>query len=179
MKVLLSGQPRVGKSKLVRRLAEEYPGNAGGVLAAEILGDNGRRCGFELHAVWSGPGVPLTVVERAVLARDDRWSPLRVGRYYVDAGAVEIAVRALDAAMHEGGLVLIDEIGPLQIAVPAFRDAVLRCLDSRGQLLGTIARAEDPFLEAVRHRPGVRLLDVTRQNSHHLADGLRNWLCKA
>ncbi len=179
MKVLLSGQPRVGKSKLVRRLAEEYPGNAGGVVVSEILGAHGRRCGFELQAVWSGPGQPLAVVEQATLARDDWWMPLRVGRYYLDPTAMDVAVRALDAAMHEGGLVLIDEIGPLQIAVPAFRDAVLRCLDGRGHLLGTVSRAEDPFLEEIRRRPGVRLIEVTRANSHHLADGLRTWLCNA
>lgn len=179
MKVLLTGPPRSGKSLMVRRLAEEYPGNAGGILAAEILGADGRRCGIELQMVWSGPGRPLEIVERAVLARVDAPWALRVGRYRVEAGAIRLAVRALDAVMHEGGLVLIDEIGPLQIVCPELRDTVSRCVTSPCHLLGTISLAEDPFLNQIRTSPGIRLLEVTRTNRNHVAEGLKRWLCTA
>lgn len=177
--MLLTGPPRAGKSRLLRQLAERYPGNAGGILVAELLGPDQRRCGFELQAVWSAPGGELQVVERAVLARQEPWTPCRVGRYWVDPEAVRLGVRALDAAMHEGGLLLIDEIGPLQTVWEPFRDAVLRALDGPGLLLGTISQAEEPFLREVRGRAGVRLLEVTRKNSLHLAEGLHRWLCTA
>lgn len=177
MKVLLTGPPRSGKSRLLRQLAEQYPGNAGGYLVKEILGPDRRRAGFELLVVWSGPGSGLRTVERAVLARLDPWSPHRVGKYWLEESAVTMAVQALDAAMHEGGLVLVDEIGPLQIGVPSFRDALSRCLDGPGPLLGAISPAPDPFLDALRNRPGLRLLEVNRLNSRHMAEGLQRWLC--
>lgn len=177
MKVLLTGPPRSGRSRLLRQLAERYPGNAGGCLVKEILGPDRRRAGLELLVVWSGPGSALRTVERAVLARLDPWSPHRVGKYWVEESAVALAVQALDAAMHEGGLVLVDEIGPLQIGLPAFRDALTRCLDGPGPLLGTISPAQDPFLDSLRSRPGVRLLEVNRLNSRHMAEGLHRWLC--
>lgn len=177
MKVLLTGMPRTGKSKLIRSLAESFPGNAGGILVAEICGQDGRRRGYELQVVWSGPGQPLTVVERMVLAHVDQWFPVRVGRYRVNPQAIALAVKALDSAMHEGGLVVIDEIGPLQVHSPDYRDAVLRCLLNPGQLIGSISMAEDPFLQELRAHPTLRLVEVNRQNSRHLEDGLRRWLC--
>jgi len=177
MKVLLTGMPRTGKSKLIRSLAESFPGNAGGILVAEICGPDGRRRGYELQVVWSGPGKSLAVVDRMVLAHVDHWFPIRIGRYRVNLEAIALAVRALDSAMHEGGLVIVDEIGPLQIHSPEFRDAVLRCLLNSGQLIGSISMAEDPFLKELRARPTLRVIEVNRQNSRHLEEGLRRWLC--
>lgn len=179
MKVLLTGPLRAGKSRVLRQLAQSYPGNCGGVLVGEIRDRARKRSGFELQVVWSGPGRPLQVLDRAVLARLEPWSPIRVDRYWINPAALSLGVQALDAAMHEGGLVLVDEIGPLQIISEPFRDAVRRCLDGPVRLVGSISQAPDPFLEEVRNRPGVRLLEVTRHNSRHLAEGLSRWLCGA
>lgn len=176
MKLLLTGSPRSGKSTLLRRLLEAFPGNAGGVLVAELVGADGRRCGFELQAVWRPAGGLLQVVERRVLATLRPIFSIQVGRYWVSEEAIALAVQAIDAAMHEGGLVIIDEIGPLQVASPAFQDAVLRCLDGAGHLLAVLGQAQDAFSELVRARPGVRVVEVTRQNRQHLAGGLQAWV---
>ncbi|MFZ5817284.1 MAG: nucleoside-triphosphatase [Bacillota bacterium] len=175
MKLLLTGAPRSGKSSLIRRLAEASTG-AAGIITVERRGADHRRIGFDLLAVYCRPGRPLQVIQEAPLARLAHPSGLRVGRYGVEPGALELAVHALDAAMHEGSLVLIDEIGPLQICSPAFREAVDRCLDSRCSLLGSLSTQEDPYLAAIRRRPGVRVLEVTPQNRAHLAEGLTGWL---
>lgn len=176
MKLLLTGAPRSGKSTLVRRLLEAFPGNAGGMMVSELLGPNGRRCGFELQGVWRPAGGPLGVAERTLLAHEDLGSDLRLGRYAISEPALLLAVRVLDAAMHEGGLVVIDEIGPLQLVSPAFADAVLRCLDSSNDLLATLAQFEDPFVRKLKSRPGVRVVEVNRHNRQHLAEGLAAWV---
>jgi nucleoside-triphosphatase len=176
VKLLLTGAPRCGKSTLVRRLVEAYPGIAGGVIGAELTGEDRRRCGFELQIVWKAPGAGLAVVERTVLARAEASGDCQIGRYGVSTGALETAVRALDGAMHEGGLVIVDEIGPLLLVSTAFQDAVLRCLDGPGDLLATLSQSQDPFLERLRARPGVRMVEVTRANRQHLADSLRPWI---
>lgn len=176
MKLLLMGVPCCGKSTLIRRLAEQYPGNAGGCLSVPITDGGGRRVGFEAQAVWHCPGRPLQVVQRAVLARADLLSDLRSGRYGVDPAGLDLCVRSLDAAMHEGSLVLIDEIGPIQILSPDFRDAVLRCLCAPNWVLGAISGAPDPFLDRIRTLPGVRLVEVTRENRHHLYQSLLPWM---
>ncbi|HYF90824.1 MAG TPA: nucleoside-triphosphatase [Symbiobacteriaceae bacterium] len=176
MKLLLTGAPRSGKSTLVRRLVAAFAGNAGGIMVAELTGPGRRRRGFELQVVWRAAGGALAIAERAVLALDGMASPLRVGRYGVSEAALHLAVRALDSAMHEDGLVIIDEIGPLQIVSPAFCDAVLRCLDGPCDLLATVAQSQDPFVERLKARLGVRVLEVTRQNRQHLAEGLQPWV---
>lgn len=175
MKLLLTGAPRSGKSSLIRKLAEGSQG-AAGILTVERQGPDRRRIGFDVQAVFCRPGRPLQVLEQAPLARLARPSALKVGRYGVEPAALDLAVRALDGAMHEGALVLIDEIGPLQICSPAFREAVDRCLDSRCSLLGSLSNQEDPYLAAIRSRPGVRVLEVTPHNRVHLAEGLTTWL---
>lgn len=175
MKLLLTGAPRSGKSSLIRKLAESSPG-AAGIITVERRGPDHRRIGFDLQAVYSRPGRPLEVVEEAPLARLAQPSALKVGRYGVEPAALDLAVRALDAAMHEGQLVLIDEIGPLQICSPAFREAVDRALVSRCHLLGALSSQEDPYLGAIRRWPGIRVLEVTTQNRRHLAEGLLPWL---
>lgn len=176
MKLLLTGAPRSGKSTLVRRLVEAFPGNAGGMMVAEVLGPDRRRRGFELQVIWRSAGGGLQVMERKLLAHEDLQGELRVGRYGICREAMALAVKALDAAMHEGGLVVADEIGPLQLVDPAFQDAVLRCLDGPCDLLGTVAQSQEPFLEAVKARPGVRVMEVTRQNRQHLAAALPLWI---
>lgn len=175
MKLLLTGAPRSGKSRLIRTLAESSPG-AAGIITVERRGPDHRRVGFDLQVVLCRPGRPLQVVEQTPLARLAQPSPLKVGRYRVEPAALDLAVQALDGAMHEGVLVVIDEIGPLQICSPAFREAVDRCLDSRCSMLGALSTQEDPYLAAIRKRPGVRVLEVTLQNRAHLAEGLSAWL---
>lgn len=179
MKLLLTGAPRSGKSTLVRRLVDGFPGNAGGMMVAELPGPDGRRCGFEVQVVWRSAGGELRVVDRAVLAQADLAEVpegARFGRYIIRPEALAIAVRALDAAMHEGGLVIIDEVGPLQLTSHAFRDALLRCLDGPCGLLATVAQSQDPFVERLKARPGVRVVEVTRQNRQHLVEGLGTWI---
>ncbi len=175
MKLLLTGAPRSGKSSLIRQLAESSRG-AAGIITVERRGPDQKRIGFDIQAVFCRPGRPLQVLEQRPLARLANPSRLKVGRYGVEPEALDLAVRALDGAMHEGVLVLIDEIGPLQIISPAFREALDRCLDSHCDMLGAISTQEDPYLEAIRRRPGVRLLEVTPHNRAHLVEGLSAWI---
>lgn len=175
MKLLLTGAPRSGKSSLIRQLAESSRG-AAGIITVERRGPDQKRIGFDIQAVQCRPGRPLQVLAQKVLARLAHPSALKVGRYGVEQDALDLAVHALDGAMHEDALVLIDEIGPLQIISPAFREAVDRCLDSRCAMLGAISTQEDPYLAQIRRRGGVRLLEVTPHNRAHLANGLAPWI---
>lgn len=178
VKLILTGAPRTGKSTLLRRLVDSHPWGAGGIIATELPDSDGSRAGFALQVVWKEPHGSLRIIDQAVLALADHPWPLQYGRYGVNPEALALAVRALDSAMHEGGLVVIDEIGPLQLLSLEFRDAVLRCAESPAGLAATLCQSQDPFVTALRSRPGLRVVEVTRANRRHLLDGLKTWLGK-
>jgi nucleoside-triphosphatase len=78
----------------------------------------------------------------------------------------------LDAA-RQGHLVVIDEIGKMELLSPRFREAVLTALESGVPLLGTIMLAPHPFADAVKARPDVTLLHLSPDNRQEVRGQLR------
>ncbi|PYL63365.1 MAG: AAA family ATPase, partial [Verrucomicrobia bacterium] len=69
-------------------------------------------------------------------------------------------------------LVVIDEIGPMEIRSPIFRDAVNETLDSEVPLLATIFARSLPFTDAIKSRPDVTLIEVRPDNRERLVSKL-------
>jgi nucleoside-triphosphatase len=127
----------------------------------EEIREGGRRVGFRVEAV-SG--------ERAVLARAGLGSPVRVGRYGVDLEAFErVALPALRAAA-PGGVAVIDEIGRMELASSAFREALLRLLGGPARVVATVHVHRHPFTDALKARPDVEVLRVTEATRGDLAE---------
>jgi nucleoside-triphosphatase len=161
--VLLTGRPGVGKTTLVRRVVERLAGRAGGFYTAEIR-QGGVRQGFKLVTLGG---------EQAVIAHVDFVSRQRVSRYGVDVAALDaVGVPAIDQAVATGQVVVIDEIGPMELFSTAFRAAVLRAVDSGRLVLATIVRRPHPWADALKRRPGVRLIEITPANRDALVDML-------
>jgi nucleoside-triphosphatase len=153
--VLLTGRPGVGKTTLVRRVVERLAGRAGGFYTAEIR-QGGVRRGFKLVALGG---------EQAVIAHVDFVSQQRVSKYGVDVAALDaVGVPTIDRAVATGQVVVIDEIGPMELFSTAFRAAVLRAVDSGRLVLATIVRRPHPWADALKRRPGVRLIEITPAN---------------
>jgi nucleoside-triphosphatase len=158
--VLVEGRPAVGKTTAVRRLAALLR-QAGAPLAGfvtEELRERGRRVGFALetfegaHAVLAHVGLP---------------GPPRVGRYGVDLPAFErLALPALASA--PAGVVLIDELGRMELASEAFRTAVSQLLERPVAVVATVHLARHPFTDALKSRPAVELVRVTARNRDEL-----------
>jgi nucleoside-triphosphatase len=95
--------------------------------------------------------------ERAVLAHVAFRAPPRVGRYGVDLDAFErVALPSL-----RGHLVLIDELGKMELFSERFREAVLELFDSPVALVATVHTARHPFTDALKRRPDVELVRLT------------------
>lgn len=91
-------------------------------------------------------------------------SKVRVGRYGVDVAAVrEIGVAAIDWAVALADVVVIDEIGKMELAVPEFQQCVLSAFDSTKPVLGTIGlHLTSAFGATIKHRPDVTILRLTK-----------------
>jgi nucleoside-triphosphatase len=191
-KILLTGRPGSGKTTLIKRVLDKLPQRAGGFYTEEIR-EHGVRGGRRVDCIgrvvtrpsdWEnasqhGARVGFKIVtldgDEAVLAHVDFTTPERVGKYRLDLSAFEaVGVKAVREAVQARRLVVIDEIGPMEIRSPAFRDAVNEALDSDVMVLGTIFARPLPFTDAVRKRPDVAIFEVRPDNRAKLASELEH-----
>ena len=164
---LLTGQPGTGKTSLIKQALAEMKGNAGGFYTEEIR-SQGVRQGFRLVTLDG---------QSAVLAHIDIRSQYRVSKYGVDIDSLDrVGVFALQQAAEQCDLVVIDEIGKMELFSIKFRQAVLEIIDSGKKLLGTIMLNPNPWADAIKRKPQINLITVTRGNHHQVLDELLNWL---
>ncbi len=158
-KVLLTGRPGCGKTTLIKALLNDLARPAGGFYTEEIR-ERGVRVGFKL--------VTLDGKE-AVLAHINFKTRERVGKYGIDLSALEtVGVAAVREAVRGRLLVVIDEIGPMEIRSAIFCDAVNEALDSGAPVLATIVARSLPFADAIKTRPDVSLAEVRSDNRQQL-----------
>jgi nucleoside-triphosphatase len=144
-------------------MVDELPQRCGGFYTEEIR-EHGLRVGFKVAALDG---------HQAVFAHVDFATSERLGKYRLDLSALEaVGVKAIRDAVRARWLVVIDEIGPMEIRSAAFRDAVSHAFDSSVSLLGTIFARPLPFTDAIKRRPGVTILEVRPDNRKKLVSQL-------
>jgi len=154
-KVLLTGPPGIGKTTIIRRFLDLTGVEAGGFYTEEIR-RRGERFGFALNLL-SGRQFVLATVEIR--------GPWRVGKYGVDLPSFEAnALPAIGEAIVGKRLVVVDEIGKMEMLSMSFQQLVRMALNSPAPVLGTILSRPHPFADEVRERPDVHLIEVTREN---------------
>ena len=164
---LLTGQPGTGKTSLIKQALAGIKGKAGGFYTEEIR-TQGIREGFRLVTLDG---------QDAILAHVNIHSPYRVSRYGVDIDSLDrVGVSALHRAARECDLVVIDEIGKMELFSANFREAVLQIIGSGKRVLGTIMLNPDPWADAIKRKPQVNLVTVTRANHQEVLEKLLNWL---
>jgi nucleoside-triphosphatase len=160
-RILLEGRPGSGKTTLARRIVaglRERDIPVTGFTTEEIR-EAGKRVGFAVETVDG---------QRGRLAHVAFAGPPRVGKYGVDLDAFErIAIPAVQAAT--GALVVIDELGKMEIASKPFREAVEQLFASDADVVATVHVFRDPFTDALKARGEVQRLQVTAANRDDLA----------
>lgn len=164
---LLSGGPGVGKTTIIKQAVAKFSGKAGGFYTEEIR-NRGVREGFRINTLDG---------QSAILAHIGMSSQHRVSKYGIDITSLErVGVAALHQATHERDLVVIDEIGRMELFSPRFRDAVLAAIESSKKVLGTIMLNPHPWADKVKHQPEVAVVTVTRANRNQVLEGVLRWL---
>lgn len=161
--ILLTGPPGVGKTTAIKAVMTLLGSKAGGFYTREQR-HRGERTGFEIvtldgRTVWLASRSPTpTFKEEAQL-----------GRYRVNLTAVDsFAVPALQRALAAGKIVVIDEIGPMEILSELFCDTVQKILNSPAPVVGTIAQRQTPFGDRVRRHPRVQVITLTPENREQI-----------
>jgi len=160
--VLVTGDIDAGKTSWCAAYAGGHPG-CDGVLLKKVYRGR-RRVGYDVQRIASGRRVPFARLEGTELSR---WRPVeRVGGFSICATGKQAANRwLLQALASPARILIVDEIGPLELAGGGLADALPRVLADgrpRRPLILVIRRA--CLAEAVE-RFGLRdyrLVDLPR-----------------
>jgi nucleoside-triphosphatase len=172
---LLTGPPGIGKSTVVARvvyLLRSKGLGIGGCLTKERK-EGRERVGFIVIDLMSG--------REAVLASSKKALGPRVGRYRVNIpGLVDVGAHALREAAATADVIVIDEVGPMELTSPEFKRGVESCLASGKPILAVVhEQMKDPLIEEFRALPGKTLLEVTLHNREGLAASLAEQILAA
>jgi nucleoside-triphosphatase THEP1 len=165
--LLLTGQPGTGKTALIKEALTRTRVKAAGFYTEEIR-TGGIRQGFKIVTLDG---------QEAIFAHVGISSPYQISKYRVDTAALErVGVSALRRAVQEFDLIVIDEIGKMELISHQFREAVTQAINSDKKVLGTIMFNPHPFGDEIRLRPEVKTLLVTRDNRIDVMEKVLNWL---
>ncbi len=155
MKVFLTGEPGVGKTTAFFKIVNELKSrgySVGGFYCPEVR-EGGIRVGFKI--------VDLETSKWKWLARVDAKSEIKVGKYFVQPEAEEIVLE-LERRLERYKILAVDEIGPMELSLPAIK-----------RFIDEVLALDKPLL-AVVHRK-VRLKGdytfvVTRENRNEIPE---------
>ncbi|MEW6553337.1 MAG: nucleoside-triphosphatase [Actinomycetota bacterium] len=147
--IVVTGRPGSGKTTMVVSLAERFAARgfkAGGFVTEEIR-EGPHRVGFRVRDLRG---------DAAVLAHIAYKGKQRVGKYGVDTAAFEgVAIPAMQVGRDEADLLIIDEIGRMELFSRHFRDMLPRLLDAPVPVLATAQSGKGDFLADILARGDV------------------------
>jgi nucleoside-triphosphatase len=166
---LLTGVPGTGKTTIIREAIAKARVKAGGFYTQEIR-VGGARQGFSIITLDG---------QSAVLARTNSPGPHRVGKYGINLTHLDtIGVPSIYRALDECDVVIVDEIGKMELFSLQFRKAVETAIESDRKVLGTIMFRSFPFADKIKQRPGVKLIEVKRENRDRVLYEVLEWLAR-
>jgi|ERR687892_1631493 nucleoside-triphosphatase len=163
MRLFLTGNPGVGKTTLIRAIAERLEEVTCAGFYTEEKRQRGQRIGFRIITLDG---------EEANLASLGREKPT-VGKYSVHLEEFEkLALPNLDTATTPADLYVIDEIGKMELLSRPFRSSIIALLAQPTNLLATIAKRGKGFIDQIKRRTDVEIVEVTRMNRDELPEEL-------
>jgi len=162
--IFITGRPGIGKTSVLLMAVDVLKARGykvNGMVSREVR-KSGVRVGFEISDLETG--------RRGWLAHVNQPTGPQVGKYRVNLNDINVmGASSILNAVADADVVVVDEIGPMELFSPAFKEAVAQAIRSEKPVLGTIHhRAKDPLITAIRAREDAEILEVTYQNRGEL-----------
>lgn len=162
--LFITGRPGIGKTSVLLRAIEELRAKGvdiGGMLSREIR-EQGVRVGFEIVDFCSGQKGWLAHVSQPV-------GP-KIGKYRVNLNDLNhVGAVSIRNAAKNNQIIVVDEVGPMELCSQAFREAVVEAANSGKPLLGTIHfKAHDSLINLIKNRDDAEIIEVTFENRGRL-----------
>ena len=164
IKIGITGLPGSGKTSALLRVIEmlkEEELTIGGMID-EPIEDGRKKTGFTVRNVLTG--------EQQMFASVDIESKVVVGKIGVDLSKLEeVGVKAIKDAVDQCDIIVIDEVGKMEVESEAFVTAVKESLEADKPMILTLhKKSRNPLLQDIRRRDDVRILEVTPTNRNIL-----------
>ncbi|MBI5253722.1 MAG: NTPase [Euryarchaeota archaeon] len=160
MKLLITGLPGCGKTTLCRKIIQALKDKKiGGILSEEIR-EGGERKGFRIVDIKTGA--------EGILAHVAQREGPRVGKYRVNLGDVD----KFSGAMEEDcDLVIIDEVGPMELHSERFIKAVRAAFESGRNVIATIHyTSKHPLVQELKRRKDVIIYELSEANRNKVLE---------
>lgn len=130
LRIFISGKPRCGKSTIIKKVIESLDMKVAGILTPEVR--NNSRTGFEIIDIASGT--------KGILASVNIKSKCKVGKYGVNVKDIDRIVYEFEKSFAEADLIVIDEIGKMELFSEKFKIALQKIFESEKPLLAALHR---------------------------------------
>jgi nucleoside-triphosphatase len=91
-------------------------------------------------------------------------------------GLERVGVAALQRAAEEADIIVIDEIGKMELLSEKFKTTVLEIIESGKKALGTIMLKSDPWADMIKKKPQVQIITLNRNNRQEVRDKIMEWI---
>lgn len=164
-RIAITGKPGVGKSTIITKVIDKLDTSIGGIQCSEMRKD-GKRVGFSIKDIATG--------ETGILSHIGCTGP-NVGRYHVNMqdldGIGAVAVRGAVGC----DLVVVDEIGPMELKSTRFISAVEEVLGSDIPMLVVVHHSSRHPLAQRIHKE-FEVIQVNEQNRDDLPEIIAGYL---
>jgi len=165
-KIGITGMPSVGKTKTLLKIIEkiEKTGYKIEGMVTEPIVESKKRVGFYV--------MDWLTKDKEVFAHLSLDVKDKIGKYGVNVTALEkVGIPAIEKAISDEtiNVIIIDEIGKMEMLSEKFCEVVIEALDSDKPILVTLhKKSRSPLLQDVRRRDDIRILEVTPVNRNLL-----------
>jgi len=162
--IFITGPPRTGKTTILLGATEALRMKGyklGGMISQEIR-EKGVRVGFEIRDYASG--------RKGWLAHINQPVGPRIGKYRVNLNDLNsIGVAAILKAVKDANIVLIDEVGPMELLSEPFIEVVQKAVASPKPVFGTIHyHVQHGLIKQIRSRKDAEIIEVTQETRTQL-----------
>lgn len=157
---LITGVPGSGKTTVLWNVVnalKESGYSVGGMLSREIRGGR-KRLGFEI--------LSLSSPKRGLLAHVSQKTGPQIGKYRVNIEDLKrVGTQSIAEAIEKCDVVVIDEIGPMELLSEEFKDTTQKALDSCNVVVAVIHhRVEAGMTTQAKNRQDMEIFEVTLEN---------------